>query len=636
MLSGEQLERTRVASSENRQRWWLAWMAARVSLNYCFWYAAFVFLAWLNYERLEALERVTENQKFLVFAATLPTLATLVLAMAAAEGACERARSRWLRYGMAAFSALAVAWFYADLLLFRFMAIHVGKGLRVLTEGGWQQFLLTVEATGVRPQAIRRGGLALLGICVGGAVVVRAARRLSERSPLRVTVRRLALCVAVLAGIALGLDYWGLHSKANRRAWLELKRVMPLQVGLWQPAPGLRFGGARLRRLRTPPETEAALAAATVPPGRRPDIFMFILESVRGDYLNEHTTPHLAGLRAGCLPFADTLAGSDATHVSWYSLVTGNHPLYFAMEAKARPRRGGVPLRLLQRAGYQIHALAANYLSYHALDQLAFGEGLELAASLTDARQMEGLSRPERDRRVTKLLLERLEEKPGGRVFLVLYDSTHHDYYWPPEGPAPFAPYAPSWDYGNFSVGPEELERIKNRYRNALHFVDSQFGEVLARLKATGQYDDAVILVTGDHGEEFLEHGKMVHASETCRTQTYVPIYLKLPKGTEVPGGAPHPLPIASHVDVLPTLLDFLGMHGSNLFDGESLFRKSESFAIMAEQNGSRDPYQFCLQADGCKAWFQYRENGRPIRFETEVYLQKLTDAEDRPLLAEA
>jgi hypothetical protein len=79
-------------------------------------------------------------------------------------------------------------------------------------------------------------------------------------------------------------------------------------------------------------------------------------------------------------------------------------------------------------------------------------------------------------------------------------------------------------------------------------------------------------------------------------------------------------------------LLDYLGVRGTNLYDGESLFRKTQDQVILAEENGSRDPYLFCIQAGKYKAWFQYWENGRPIAFESNIYLQKLTDADDHVL----
>lgn len=198
-------------------------------------------------------------------------------------GWLERTPRRAVRYAGAGVCFLAAAWFYGDFLLFRIMAIHLAKGLRILTEGGWQQLWLTVEATGVRKQVLWQGLAGLVVLAVAGAGLVRGARCLSNRWPVRLGGRALLWWLVGLVVIALALDYWGQHSEANRRAWQELKRVMPFHVALWHSAPGVKLAGARLRPLRSPQETTAALAAASVPAGPRPDIFLFILESTRGD-----------------------------------------------------------------------------------------------------------------------------------------------------------------------------------------------------------------------------------------------------------------------------------------------------------------------------------------------------------------
>jgi membrane-anchored protein YejM (alkaline phosphatase superfamily) len=122
----------------------------------------------------------------------------------------------------------------------------------------------------------------------------------------------------------------------------------------------------------------------------------------------------------------------------------------------------------------------------------------------------------------------------------------------------------------------------------------------------------------------------MVHASETCRPQTQVPIYLKLPKKAS-PSRNTEAM-IASHVDLLPTLLEFLGKPMTSECDGVSLFTKANNDVILAGDNGGWDPYQFCVQTDGFKAWFQYKVDSRSISLESEIYLQKLTDANDQIL----
>src|SRR5690606_12164724 len=130
---------------------------------------------------------------------------------------------------------------------------------------------------------------------------------------------------------------------------------------------------------------------------------------------------------------------------------------------------------------------------------IVFGESRKLATSWTDPQSLSSLDRPGRDREVTARLIEELPKKRGGRLFLVFYDSTHHDYSWPDDFNPKFTPYAESWNYFDFSTSPEELQLIRNRYDNSVNFIDSLIGSFVSVLKASGRYDDSIICVTGDH-----------------------------------------------------------------------------------------------------------------------------------------
>ncbi len=100
-----------------------------------------------------------------------------------------------------------------------------------------------------------------------------------------------------------------------------------------------------------------------------------------------------------------------------------------------------------------------------------------------------------------------------------------------------------------------DMPGIFNRYINSVHHLDQQLGRVLDRLERDGRLDDTLVVITGDHGEEFMEHGRWGHNSEFHDEQVRVPLVLA---GPGVPGGvvtAP-----TSHLDVAPTLLGLLGV----------------------------------------------------------------------------
>jgi hypothetical protein len=601
-------------------------------INYWFWWPAFLILVYVDGLFLSEIEGIARNHEGLVFWAGALNSLVLTFGLAVADGLIERLGCKFLRRSWGGIAGVVMASFFADFLLFKMMAIHLGTGLRLLFETGWQQALLTIEATGVRPQHLRDFLLAMGGAFVVGGLLMRVTWALSKRVPVSIPVRRVA---AVALAAVFGLTGWELVCQRRcvwSKAWQEVHRLMPFSLALLHPQPGDAIKVGQLRQLREAKGLSEALDRMDYNGARRPDVFVFIIESARGDYVDTKVTPHLEKLSRECVKFHDSVANANASHVSWFSLLTANQPLYSAMTTKRKELWGSVPLRMLKRMGYEIHVLAATYLHYHNVDEMAFGANLELADSFTDARMLGDAERPDRDRQITGELLRRIDEKQGGRIFFVFYESTHHDYYWPSDHPAPFQPVLERWNYFDFNVDRRELTMIENRYKNALHFVDSLVGQVLERLETKGQYGGSLMLVTGDHGEEFLEHGKLVHASELWREQTHVPFLLKPPKDFESDGSINTERLTASHVDFLPTVLDYCGVNVPGQYDGESLFRKRADFVVTVDDNGARDPYRFCILSGDVKAWFEYGSCSTVIALEQSIYLRKVTDRRDKEL----
>jgi len=149
------------------------------------------------------------------------------------------------------------------------------------------------------------------------------------------------------------------------------------------------------------------------------------------------------------------------------------------------------------------------------------------------------------------------QAREGGPFFgFLLLDSAHQPYSHPPD--APFKPSAPDIDYlvmtRNEGPDPDTLVRVFNRYRNAVHHTDQCLGRVLAALEESELADDTLVIITGDHGEEFRECGFYGHTSAYTSPQVHVPFLLRGP-GIE-PGVELRP---TSHVDVPATLLELLG-----------------------------------------------------------------------------
>lgn len=148
--------------------------------------------------------------------------------------------------------------------------------------------------------------------------------------------------------------------------------------------------------------------------------------------------------------------------------------------------------------------------------------------------------------------------------FLFLWALDPHDPYYPPPGydhwrdPA----YAGKIDGSAESVrrvrSEADVQRLRDLYDGEISYVDAQLGHLLAELRSSGQYDDTLIIIAGDHGEAFGEHGDFVHGHLAYEEVMHVPLLIKFPAALGVVGGAVDAL--AQLTDIAPTVLDALGL----------------------------------------------------------------------------
>jgi hypothetical protein len=135
-----------------------------------------------------------------------------------------------------------------------------------------------------------------------------------------------------------------------------------------------------------------------------------------------------------------------------------------------------------------------------------------------------------------------------------------------------------------------------------VHWIDQQMKEFVAFLKEHGRYDNSIIIITGDHGEEFQEHGSWFHCSNLKRPQTAVPILIKWPGWVRNQPAQTQ----ASHLDIMPSLLDALGLDEKYFADlaGRSLLREHSGEAAISTLWAGVSGVGVCFVKDGLKANF--------------------------------
>ena len=177
---------------------------------------------------------------------------------------------------------------------------------------------------------------------------------------------------------------------------------------------------------------------------------------------------------------------------------------------------------------------------------------------------------------VNKTAFEWLDRRKSERFFLFLHYMDPHDPYFehPYNGVGVARVSMPEPD-------PEISAHLQDLYRGEIEYLDVQFGELLAKLEAEGVYDDTIIVLTADHGEEFNEHGGFWHGLTLYDEQIHVPLVIKWQKNGEgSQSGADSG--VARLIDVGPTLLAATGLDVPETMQGIDL---RKPFSARLEKN---------------------------------------------------
>jgi uncharacterized protein len=299
------------------------------------------------------------------------------------------------------------------------------------------------------------------------------------------------------------------------------------------------------------------------PPRTPPNIIVIIIDSWRFDALNAQVTPNLDRFARRAVRFMDHHSGGNGTRMGVFSLFYAIPGTYW--HRMLAERQGPVFITQLLERRYDVRAFRSAPLFSPEFDRTVFADVGSLRV------RSDGKDSIERDRDLTSDFLSFLGSRSGETPFfaLLFYDSSHK-LEFPPDR-QPFRPSAADVNYLRLNATTDPLP-LHNRYRNSLHYVDSLVGEVLTEVKERGLLEDSVVVITGDHGQEFNDNRRNFwgHSSNFTRFQTGVPLLLYSP--TLAPASHSHR---TTHFDVVPTLMrEYLGcdMPFPSYSVGRSLF----------------------------------------------------------------
>jgi choline-sulfatase len=288
-----------------------------------------------------------------------------------------------------------------------------------------------------------------------------------------------------------------------------------------------------------------------------PDVYLITIDTLRADHVGcygykQIETPALDGLAADGVRFTEAFTHSPITNTSHISILTGLLPSVHGVTDF------GIPLspqhvtaaELLKKQGYQ----TAAFIGAVILDSNTLAPGLDRGFDFYDNFPAKTDTK-ERWGRVERRGMEVVEHAEGwfdkhrtGPHFVWVHMYDPHDPYEPP---APFS------------------EKYKDHlYDGEIAYADSALAHWIAFLKKAGVYDNAIVIVTGDHGEGLGEHGEETHGLFLYDSTLHIPLIVKMPAAAN--RGSVIDAEVRT-TDILPTILSVTGVALPAELNGESL-----------------------------------------------------------------
>lgn len=314
-------------------------------------------------------------------------------------------------------------------------------------------------------------------------------------------------------------------------------------------------------------------------PSTQPNVLLISLDALRADHLScygydRRTSPFLDEIAARGTRFSQAFVNTHGTPPSHTTMLSAlyqeTHRVgYGAGTPGGRddtiPEQVELVQENLLRNGWRtIGVTGGGYMSS------VFGFGRGFSSFSDKARSIE---------QGTGLLMAELEPPQDRPVFAFLHTYQVHSPYDPPD------PYRALWDTGesdleasnenlapiqnnaNEVLSPEDFGHLEALYDGEIAFTDATLRSFFADLERIGFLENALVIITSDHGEEFGDHGGLLHRISLFEELLHIPVILY---GAGVAEGVVDPAMI-SLIDVAPTILAAAGLPIPDIMEGRDL-----------------------------------------------------------------
>jgi lipoteichoic acid synthase len=365
---------------------------------------------------------------------------------------------------------------------------------------------------------------------------------------------------------------------------------------------GMEDFGTSAERASSP----SSFAASATHPIK--NVLIFVMESTPWEYVQPFggkypVTPNLQRYAPSAQLFTNVYSHAPATNYSLFSLFTSLYPdISYNSMSVTHPN---VPFKTiaseLVQKGFRTSFFWSADLRFQTFDRFIKNKGFEVTKDYRDIAC---------DRPTFKLSTEKWQNMDHGHDVCTAHafgdwiaDSSDKPFFGVMMTAMSHYPYVTNPKREHY-VDDEKL----NDYLNALKIGDEAFGIVMDRLASTGKLDSTLVVVLGDHGEAFGQHGSYVHASALYEENVHIPLMLINGKLFNSARSAT----LGGVIDVAPTVLDVLGFQEPKEWQGRSLYSmvRPERTYFFSPWNG----YQFGYRQGNLKVLYNATTN------KTEMY----------------
>lgn len=350
------------------------------------------------------------------------------------------------------------------------------------------------------------------------------------------------------------------------------------------------------------------------------NVILITIDALRADHCSfinsdKETTPFLESTASESLVFTQAFANGPGTPASFASLLSSTYPLmyggYEQLSAESPALQAYLNTHGIRTAGIHSNPYLSRHFGYqrgfdYFDDSFEDDSGTVRRVLETTKRRVGGLlARNKRTFTIGRQIYNRFI--PDSKPYVCATETTDKALSWIDHQASesyflwvhyldPHEPYLPSPEYrpglddsrvqelnthleeDRSNIPERDVNDLRALYDGEIRYVDTEIERLFSELSDRNVLSDTTVIITADHGEEFLDHGELGHHPKLYDELLHVPLLLHGPRIDS--GIVEQPVDLLS---IAPTVVEAFGLPSNERFLGTSLFDDPSSRPIISE-----------------------------------------------------